>query len=66
MKKKIAYLVAVLVIFVAAALAGSFAVRAGDPSCQGKCHRAYNACIAAGNSPPSCHASYQGCISSCK
>lgn len=66
MKKKVTYFVAALTISVAATLSASFAVKAGDPSCNGKCKRAYNACINAGNTPPSCNASYQGCISSCK
>lgn len=64
--KKVAYFVAALTISVAATLSASFAVRAGDPSCNGKCKRAYNACIATGTNPPSCNAAYQGCISSCK
>lgn len=67
MKRKVAYLVAVLSIS-AAALSASFATSANaiDPSCNGKCKRAYNACIATGTNPPSCNAAYQGCISSCK
>lgn len=66
MKKKVTVLVAALALSAAAALSTSFAAKKGDPSCQGKCKRAYNACIAAGNTPPSCNASYQGCASSCK
>jgi hypothetical protein len=66
MKKKIAYLVAALALSAAAALSTPFAAKGGGPSCQGKCNRAYNACINGGNNPPSCNASYQGCISSCK
>ncbi|HKS30135.1 MAG TPA: hypothetical protein VJS44_20090 [Pyrinomonadaceae bacterium] len=68
MKKKLAYFVAALAISVAATVSASFVTTANplDPSCNGKCKRAYNACINGGNNPPSCNASYQGCISSCK
>lgn len=68
MRKKIAYFVAALTLSVAATVSASFVTTANtlDQSCNGKCKRAYNACINAGNTPPSCNASYQGCISSCK
>lgn len=66
--KKIMYFVAALTIAAATTLPASFTTTAStlDPSCNGKCKRAYNACIATGTNPPSCNAAYQGCISSCK
>lgn len=67
MRKRLAFFVATIVMALALVVPASFgSVSSLLQSCQGKCKRAYNACINAGNTPPSCNASYQGCISSCK
>ncbi len=67
MKRKLTYLAAALLITSASVVSLSFGTaRAAVESCQGKCHRAYQACVNTGTNPPSCNASYQGCISSCK
>lgn len=68
MRRKLAYFMAAMAISMAATLSASFVTTAntGGQSCQGKCKRAYSACINGGNNPPSCNAAYQGCISSCK
>lgn len=68
MRRKLAYFVTAMAISLAATLSASLVTAANTvgQSCQGKCKRAYNACINGGNNPPSCNASYQGCISSCK
>ena len=67
MKKRVTFFAATAVMtlaLVVPAFSGSMATLM--QSCQGKCKRAYNACINGGNNPPSCNAAYQGCISSCK
>ena len=68
MKKKIAYFSASCALAVGVAFSAYLYApsKAAVQSCQGKCKRAYNACVAGGNTPPSCNAAYQGCISSCK
>ena len=67
MKKRLALFAATIVMALAFVLP-TFSTNAATlmQSCQGKCKRAYNACIATGTNPPSCNAAYQGCISSCK
>jgi hypothetical protein len=67
MRRKLAYFMAAMTISLAATLSASYVTTANTvQSCQGKCNRAYQACINRGNNPPSCNAAYQGCISSCK
>ena len=67
MTKRLALFTAAIVMALAFVLPGvSTNASTLMQSCMGKCKRAYNACIARGNNPPSCNASYQGCISSCK
>lgn len=68
MKRKIAYFASSFALATAFAFSASLYApsKAAVQSCQGKCKRAFNACMATGTNPPSCNASYQGCISSCK
>ncbi|HLL76681.1 MAG TPA: hypothetical protein VK421_15610 [Pyrinomonadaceae bacterium] len=68
MKRKIAYFASSFALAMGIAFSASFyaPTNAAVQSCQGKCNRAKQACLNAGNTPPSCNAAYQGCISSCK
>jgi len=71
MKRRIVFLAAMLLIVFAAAFQLGFVspkANAGDPSCNGKCNRAYNACVATArtvSAEAQCNKAYQGCISSC-
>ena len=71
MKKRITMfaiglVMAVAVLFTAGVLRSTYA---GGQSCNGKCNRAKNACLATARTTSEaaqCNKAYQGCISSCK
>ena len=71
MKKRLTLLAIALVMAVAVFFAAGYfrSVYAGGQSCNGKCNRARNACLATARTTSEaaqCHKAYQGCISSCK
>jgi hypothetical protein len=70
MKKAMAYFGGSFVLAAAIAFGASFQpASAAGQSCQGKCQRAKNACVATAKTQAEksqCNKSYQGCISSCK
>jgi hypothetical protein len=71
MRKKLTLLAATMMMAMGMVFATSFAstgVDASDQSCQGRCNRSKNACLATARTTAEaarCNQAYQGCISSC-
>ena len=70
MRKKLTLIAVALLMALALFVAGAIRKsEAGGPSCNGKCNRNLNACLATAKSTSEaaqCNKAYQGCISSCK
>ncbi|HEX8096880.1 MAG TPA: hypothetical protein VF507_02535 [Pyrinomonadaceae bacterium] len=70
MKKRMLFLATFVLMALMAVFNLGFApaAKAGDPSCNGKCNRSQNACLATARTTSEaaqCNKAYQGCISSC-